>query len=268
MLGDTDVAYNHYMDRRIIAGILIALVAAGAVTGYLIYPRTPASTTIVPASSITDLTHDRANLIVHGVNLGSVEVWTVPTGTGVSPSDYRLIGKALVATTSASGVETWTLPIPAQSLSVSEIFAKGYDPKGNLIGRVSLKETGATAIYNALWGTPIAVSAPTGSDFTIGVGQKGSFGSLTITLNSITQDNRCPADAVCIVAGSVTTNITIEANGKKLRRTISSVGDPTIWNGYEISVTNVAPNRMAHQQIAASKYQVTFHVDYATVPKG
>jgi hypothetical protein len=98
----------------------------------------------------------RPNIVVHAAYLNRVEVWAVPTGTGITPSQYVLLGKA--TRTSAAGMrETWQFRIPSCSdarLQATEIFAQGFDSFGVNIGNKSLPFTGTSAVHQALCGAP------------------------------------------------------------------------------------------------------------------
>jgi len=83
--------------------------------------------------------------------LSKVELWAIPTGTGITPDEYTLLGTAK-RRNAAGQNEIWVFPIPSGPLSVTDIFAKGFDGQGRLIGTKSLPEKGASQIYDALWG--------------------------------------------------------------------------------------------------------------------
>jgi len=92
----------------------------------------------------------RPNLVVRGSNLSKVELWAIPSGTGITPDEYMLLGTA--KRRSAAGQnEVWVFPIPAGPLSVTDIFAKGFDNQGRSVGTTSLPEQGVSQIYDALW---------------------------------------------------------------------------------------------------------------------
>jgi hypothetical protein len=92
----------------------------------------------------------RPNIVVRGANLSKVEVWAIPTGTGITPDEYTLLGTA-IRRNAAGQNEVWVFPIPSGPLSVTDIFAKGFDAEGKLVGAKSLPYQGATQIYDALW---------------------------------------------------------------------------------------------------------------------
>jgi hypothetical protein len=99
----------------------------------------------------------RPNIVVHGAFLNRVEVWAIPTGTGITPAQYVLLGKA-VRTNEVGPKETWLFRIPSCAtdtrLQATEIFVQGFDGFGVNIGKKSLPFQGASALHQALCGTP------------------------------------------------------------------------------------------------------------------
>jgi len=101
----------------------------------------------------------RPNIVVHGAFLSRVEVWAVPTGTGITPSEYILLGKA-VRSNVAGPKETWLFRIPPCAtdtrLLATEIFVQAFDGFGVNIGKKSLPSAnaGASAVHAALCGAP------------------------------------------------------------------------------------------------------------------
>jgi hypothetical protein len=97
----------------------------------------------------------RPNIVIRGAHLSKVEIWVVPTGTGISPDEYVLLGNAERAN-AAGPKEIWVFPIPSceteTRLLATEAYAKGFDAKGNAITTKSLPHIGATAVYEALCG--------------------------------------------------------------------------------------------------------------------
>ena len=97
----------------------------------------------------------RPNVVVHGAYLDKVEIWAVPTGSGITPENYLLLGTA--ERKSAAGFkEIWLFPIPScvteTRLLATEVFAKAFGPNGTFIGKRSLPYVGASAVHDALCG--------------------------------------------------------------------------------------------------------------------
>src|SRR5438094_651319 len=60
---------------------------------------------------ITGIDVHRPNVVVRGAYLEKVEIWAVPTGTGITPENYVLLGNA--ERKSGTGPkEVWLFPIP------------------------------------------------------------------------------------------------------------------------------------------------------------
>src|SRR6266852_5666274 len=98
----------------------------------------------------------RPNIVIRGAYLDKVEVWAVPTGTGITPVEYVPLGNAK-RRNAAGSKEIWLFPIPPCAtdtrLLAAEIFAKGFDAEGTVVGTQSLSYTGASAVHEALCGT-------------------------------------------------------------------------------------------------------------------
>ena len=97
----------------------------------------------------------RPNIVVHAAYLNRVELWAVPTGTGITPSQYVLLGRATRAN-AAGPKETWLFRIPSCAtdtrLQATEIFVQAFDSFGVNIGKKSLPFEGASAVHEALCG--------------------------------------------------------------------------------------------------------------------
>jgi len=103
----------------------------------------------------------------------------------------------------------------------------------------------------------------TDSDITIGtvaLGETKLINRVRITLNEITQDSRCPIDAVCIQAGSVTANVTLQSDTDKETVEITE-GTSIAFDIFRISIISVAPAPMASQPIDTAAYRIVFKVE-------
>jgi hypothetical protein len=94
----------------------------------------------------------RPIIVVRGSYLGKVEIWAVPTGTGISP-EGGLVGNAR-RSNAAGQKEIWLFPIACESplIPSTEVFVKAFDVKDNQVGRKSLPYSGASDIAQALCG--------------------------------------------------------------------------------------------------------------------
>ncbi|GAF25289.1 hypothetical protein MTCOM_20700 [Moorella thermoacetica] len=78
------------------------------------------------AAGIASFTIAWPYLVVQVKNLARVEIWAVPTGTGITEKDYQLLGQA-VKKSEIAGQQLWTFPIPDKPILATEIFAKGFN---------------------------------------------------------------------------------------------------------------------------------------------
>jgi hypothetical protein len=98
----------------------------------------------------------RPNIEITGAHLARVEIWIEPTGTGVGET---LVSEAK-RTTRAGGHEKWVFPIsslpgyPHPIMAVNAL-AKGYDGKGQEVGRKSLGFNGVSELNSALFGRAV-----------------------------------------------------------------------------------------------------------------
>jgi hypothetical protein len=95
---------------------------------------------------------EKPNIVARGAYLGKVEIWAVPTGTGISP-EGTLVGNAK-RSNAAGQKEIWFFPIACESplIPSTEVFVKAFDVNGNEVGRKSLPYSGASDIGEALCG--------------------------------------------------------------------------------------------------------------------
>jgi hypothetical protein len=139
--------------RYVIIGIAGAgLTAIAIITVGLLLWCTSYQASITDAAEIMSITVEIPLITIRSENLAKVEVWAIPTGTGVAEFDYEKWGDAALKDTAQDGTQTWTFGIPKDPVLTVKIFARGYDAAGSKVGDSSLSETGATAIYNAFWG--------------------------------------------------------------------------------------------------------------------
>ena len=95
------------------------------------------------------------DVTISGAYLNRVEVWVVPTGTGITPDEYVLLGNA--ERSNAQGPkEIWLFTIPPCAsdtrLMATALFAKAFDGNGTLVGTKSLSYRGVSALHEALCG--------------------------------------------------------------------------------------------------------------------
>ena len=106
-------------------------------------------------------------------------------------------------------------------------------------------------------------TAPLNSEFTLAPGEAAAIegASMSVRFNRISGDNRCPADAVCILGGSADVSITAVSSGAA-QDLVLRTGDmrPVQHAGFTIALVQVAPYPFSARTIPAEEYRVTLRV--------
>ncbi|HUE86087.1 MAG TPA: hypothetical protein VMO26_08415 [Vicinamibacterales bacterium] len=106
-------------------------------------------------------------------------------------------------------------------------------------------------------------TAPLDTEFTLAPGEAVAIerASLSVRFNRITGDNRCPADAACILGGSADVSVTAVSESSA-RDYVLRTGDmqPVQHDGFTISLVQVSPYPFSAQTIERHEYRVTFTV--------
>lgn len=251
----------------VLAIVLLLWLGIYAYENIVVSSGVPISDRQNQAGMLTAFLVARPNLIVDGSNLGKVEIWAVPASANeISEEDYKLLGAAALQPGGDSLTQIWTLPIPAEPVTSTEIFAKGFDMRGDFVGQISLPYLGATQIWNAIWAAPhpeATSSVPSAQrhfSFALKVGEKATAGTLVVKLLSIGGDSRCPKMAVCIWAGEVTAKVQLTVGDRDETVLLHSMSAPSTFDGYEIGITDVSPERLGAAP-AESEYRITFSVE-------
>lgn len=107
-------------------------------------------------------------------------------------------------------------------------------------------------------GTPGDV--PLGTQFTLAPGQSVLAGDdgLRVTFLAVTDDSRCPKDAVCVWAGQVAVEVTAGDGGEK--RSLKPDEAATV-DGYRLRHVRVEPYPASDAPTQPSQYRATFVVD-------
>jgi hypothetical protein len=110
------------------------------------------------------------------------------------------------------------------------------------------------------------VTGPTSrlnSEFTLAHGESMAIegASLSVRFNRITGDNRCPADALCVLGGSADVSVTAISE-RATRDHVLRTGDmqPVQHDDFSIALLQVAPYPFSAQAIAPQDYRVTLRV--------
>jgi hypothetical protein len=106
-------------------------------------------------------------------------------------------------------------------------------------------------------------TAPLNTEFTIAPGETVALerASLSVRFNRITGDNRCPADALCILGGSADVSITAISD-RATRDYVLRTGDlqPVPHDGFTLSLVQVSPYPFSARTIEPDEYRVTLKV--------
>lgn len=236
--------------RLIFILIIIGLVSYGI---YYVIKTSTNTNEVVLKPAIISLILEKPNFLIKGKGLARVEVWAVPTGTEITESSYIKIGIAELKKVDDKE-QVWLIPIPRQPLLLTEIFAKGFDEKGNLVGKVSLPIVGASDIYKELW-----LEAPQQSLF-LKVGESGIAGEVTVKVVKIVSDSRCASDVVCIQAGNVVVELEVTKASKIGKLSIATDEDGKPFEGYFIQIMDVLPEAKSTVKIEEKDYTITVSV--------
>ena len=100
-----------------------------------------------------------------------------------------------------------------------------------------------------------------GAEFTLAPGESAVAGDdgLRVSFESVTEDSRCPMDAICVWAGRVVVDVT--AGRGEARHFALSPGDAADVDGLRLRLVRVEPYPSATAPIPASAYRATFVVD-------
>lgn len=236
--------------RLVFVLVILGLVSYGI---YYVIKTSTNTNEVVLKPAIVSLILEKPNFLIKGKGLAKVEVWAVPTGTDITESSYIKIGIAELKKVDAKE-QVWLIPIPRQPLLLTEIFAKGFDEKGNLVGKVSLPIVGASDIYRELW-----LEAPQQSLF-LKVGESGTAGEVAVKVIKVVSDSRCPSDVVCIQAGNVVVELELTKGSKKTTLSVATDEDGKPFEGYFVQILDVLPEAKSTVKIDEKDYIITISV--------
>ena len=142
--------------------VLILAVCVIVLSAFSIYQAKTSLSDKQESSDISTQTLDTLKIeekkfIVYTTNIGNVEIWGVTSGTesqDVLIGDADVLGNACAVNLGFNGDTfcTFVLAIPSEPMSLTQIYAIGYDYQGKEVARENFLYSGATEIYNALWG--------------------------------------------------------------------------------------------------------------------
>jgi hypothetical protein len=169
---------------------------------------------------------------------------------------YQQDGQFFLATAAPEVLEgqevTYALPL---HVKVTNVIGQLLNQQVKVVG--TFRE-GSTLEVSSIE----AVSGDTANTVQVGLGETKFVGGVKITLNKIVMDNRCPVDVVCIVAGAVTANVTLKSDtDSEIVDLKSDAPEAHPFDSFKISITAVAPSKVAASEPDPESYQVTFEVE-------
>ena len=106
-------------------------------------------------------------------------------------------------------------------------------------------------------------TTPLNTEFTLAPGEAAAVegASLSVRFNRIAGDNRCPADANCILGGSADVSVTAVSE-TSTRDYVLRTGDmqPVQHDGFTIALVQVSPYPFSARTIEPDEYRVTLKV--------
>ncbi|MFA5999942.1 MAG: hypothetical protein WC783_03110 [Candidatus Paceibacterota bacterium] len=159
-------------------------------------------------------------------------------------------GFQLITSAPAGGMEvSYVLPLILQTDNITpQMVGKNVEVFGNFISGNTLNVDKIEELKN--------------SDSSLGevkVGQTMFINGVKITLNKIVGDSRCPIDVVCIQAGNIVANVTLQSNTDKETRDITS-NKKIPFDSFQISIEQVLPQPKSTETIKPQDYIITFKV--------
>ena len=145
---------NNRMSPLVVIGI-IALLVVVVGSGILIYQNFLEfqSSNIEQKSAISkikSISVQKPKIIILGENLSKVEIYFVPTGTEIDLETMSRKENAVKIFDNSNG-QGWAYEYP-KNLLITNIFAKGFDKNGKLVGKVDFPIIGASALADVLYG--------------------------------------------------------------------------------------------------------------------
>ncbi|MES2088122.1 MAG: carboxypeptidase-like regulatory domain-containing protein [Patescibacteria group bacterium] len=127
-------------------------------------------------------------------------------------------------------------------------------PDGSYVGRSGPKCEFAKC--------PVTTSGNfTKGELTLGVGESKKIDDLTIKINKVLEDSRCPSDVQCIQAGTVRLETLLTLPDSTESAVFSLNAKQQLYGSYLISLIAVLPGKISTKTITNKDYAVTFLVE-------
>jgi len=248
---------NKNSTSKIVYTVIAIVVAIGLLFGMTFFFKKDKgmSTTVEKKASLDSIVVNLPFFEVEAKNVSKIEIYGIPTGTEVTDADHVLLSVAEKVREDSQG-QLWKGKIPEEPLLLSQIYAIGFDAEGNKTEKLFFALTGATDIYNALWQNTLSEIVE------FKVGQSIEVNGVSVTLDKITSDNRCPVGTQCIVAGNVGMALSAESLGSKKTFDLNTeTKQSEAVFGQIVTVKRVEPQVMTGNTITDSDYVVTLLIE-------
>ncbi len=141
--------------------------------------------------------------------------------------------------------------IPADMIGKLVTITGAYT-EGNIFSVVGIKAQMSST-------TEILPTTTTTHNEGISLSETVVIHDVSITLNKVIADSRCPHDVQCIQAGSITANITLKHGMDKETVDLTSSA-PYTFSGRQISIVDATPFRMSGEIFKDREYKIVFAV--------
>ena len=120
----------------------------------------------------------------------------------------------------------------------------------------------AVLLAGACSHAPTTPSVPIGTPFRISVGHSVRVAGVTLGLDEVTEDSRCPADVVCVWAGTARLKAWVQAAGEARRELELKTfpRQPLLIEGWSIDVQALEPFPYSNVRIDPKGYVATLVV--------
>lgn len=144
-------------------------------------------------------------------------------------------------------------------------FVRGYGPvdsQGTHFTDMSAITYDQSAVFapSSDGCAPVATTPSVNTEDSVVVGDTNTINGVSVTFNKVTQDNRCPVDAVCIIAGTATANLKLTHGTQSVTKDFVVQAAPYTFDGYSISVTDISPDKKAAKAIDPKTYVIRVRV--------
>jgi len=218
----------------------VVIILCAVVAGFFITTRMSGSSSIISAENTSaTLTFDGSFFEVDAPNADKVELWVVtPDGKEESWGDLEV---------DESGVWRISPPDEPRQVEMVEVRLEGGEEE-----TVAWEVVGVDSIATLLWGPKDSLETA------LSLEESARFGDLRITLKSILEDSRCPAEVQCVTTGELAGHVFVTS--PKVRETyVLVMGEPHIFGDYSVELTGASPERTVDQQsIPPEEYEVSF----------